>query len=128
MKSKYDIFTKEKRKISYNQKLFINTSLRQLGFKPANNGTIYLKKIIILAYEENLIVIELKKLCNMLANEIGNIKSTTIYEDIKYAVNNVNYTKARLNYEKIFNFSYDSEYFTTRNIVEEVLSVLETIK
>ena len=49
MKTKYDIFTKDKEKMSY--RAFIQAKLIELGLSPTSKGTFYLRDIITLAIE-----------------------------------------------------------------------------
>ncbi len=50
MKTEYDVFTKDKEKISY--RAFIQATLIELGLSPTSKGTYYLRDIIILLCEQ----------------------------------------------------------------------------
>ena len=59
MSSSYATCTKEKT-ISYEQRLFIKRSLRQLGLNSKMDGFIYIQKIIIYAYQNDIIFINFR--------------------------------------------------------------------
>ena len=123
MSSLYETCTKEKT-ISYEQRLFIKTSLRQLGFNPKHNGFILLQKAIIYAYKQDVITINLEKIYNYLALKT-NKSYKTIESDIRYSFYNINSKKLYNTYEKIFKISFFPEYFNLKNFIIDFLDLIE---
>ena len=124
MESSYVINTKNK-KISYEQKLFIKTSLRQLGINPKNNGFLLIQKAIILAYEKDMITINLEKIYKYLSNETESISKSGIESLIRYSFYNINTKNLSNNYQKIFGIEFSIEFFNLRNLISDFLDILE---
>lgn len=119
----YNTFTND-RKISYNQKVFLKTTLRKLGLNPSNNGSKLLFKIVLIAHTKDMVTINFEGLCRILSVE-QNLSSKTISSEIKYSINSANFKKARENYEKIFGIEFESEFFTPRNLISDLKDLLE---
>lgn len=127
MVSSYDINTKDK-KISYEQRLFIKTSLRQLGINPKNNGLLVFQQAIIYAYSKDMIVINLEEIYRYIAKKHQNKSSRTIETILRYAFYNLNSKKLSANYEKIFGLEFCSEYFSIRTLISDFLDILENME
>ena len=123
MSSLYETYTKEKT-ISYEQRLFIKTSLRQLGFNPKHNGFILLQKAIIYAYKQDMITINLEEVYKYLSHKI-NKPYKTIESDLRYSFYNINSKKLYNTYEKIFKISFFPEYFNLKNFIIDFLDLIE---
>lgn len=122
MKTKYDIFTKDKIKISY--RAFIQATLIELGLSPTSKGTYYLRDIILLAIQEdNFDDISLIDLRSKLA-KIENISSHTIKSNIDYTFRFKDTTKAQKNFESIFNIKYDEYYITAKTLTNLIISLI----
>lgn len=115
--------TKEKT-ISYEQRLFIKTSLRQLGINPKNNGFRYLQKAIIYAYKNDIISINLYDIYRYLSKKT-NTSFKTIESIITYSFSNINTKKLSTNYSKIFGIDFSFDFFNIRNLISDFLDILE---
>lgn len=127
MVSSYDINTKDK-KISYEQRLFIKTSLRQLGINPKNNGLLVFQQAIIYAYSKDMIVINLEDIYRYISKKHQNKSSRTIETILRYSFYNINSKKLSTNYEKIFGLEFYSEYFSIRTLISDFLDILENME
>lgn len=122
MIKKYDIFTKDKEKMSYHT--FIQTILIELGLSPTSKGTYYLRDIIILAIQENnfndiTLINLIKKL-----STIKNLSERTIKSNIDYAFKYKNTYKAQKNFELIFNIKYDEYFLTAKTITNLIINLI----
>ena len=122
MSSSSICYTKS-RVISYEQKLFIKRSLRQLGFNPKIKGFHFFEKAIIFAYEYDIISINL--------NEIYRYISIKTYQPIKtiqsafiYSFNNLNTKKLYTNYKNIFDIEFSIEFFNISSLIIDFLDIL----
>ena len=123
MSSSSICYTKS-RVISYEQKLFIKRSLRQLGFNPKTNGFLFFEKAIIFAYEHDIISINLYEIYRYIAQK--NSKSfKTIESAFVYTFNNLNTKKLSLNYESIFDIEFYFEHFTIKTLINDFIDYLE---
>ena len=125
MSSSYETCTKEK-VISYEQRLFIKTALRQIGINSNNNGFILFQKAIIYAYKKDMITINLEEIYKYLGKK-NSQPYKTIESIIRYSFYNVNIKKLSSNYEKIFGLEFSMEFFSIRTLIEDFIDILETI-
>lgn len=125
MSSSYETCTKEK-VISYEQRLFIKTSLRQLGINPKNNGFLIFQKAIIYAYKKNMITINLEEIYKYIGNKTSQ-PHKTIESIIRYSFYNINIKKLSANYEKIFGLEFSIDFFNIRTLISDFLDILENI-
>lgn len=114
-----------KEKISYNQKLFVKTSLRQLGFNPKNNGLLIFQEAITYAYSKDMIVINLEEIYRYIAQKHENKSPRTIETILRYAFNNINSKKLSDNYKKIFGLDFCIECFSIKTLISDFLDILE---
>ena len=122
MKTKYDVFTKDKTKISYSA--FIQSTLIELGLSPTSKGTYYLRDLILLAIQENNFNdISLRDLRYKLS-KVCNISSYTIKSNIDYAFKFKDVTKAEENFETIFNIKYDEYYITAKALTNLIINLI----
>ena len=122
MNTVYDVSTKDNGKISYCS--FIQTTLLNLGLSPSSKGTYYLRDIILLAIQEdNFEDINLKHLQNKLAKN-KNILPSTIKTNIDYSFRIKNTSKAKDNFETIFNIKYDEYYLTAKTLTNLIYSLI----
>ena len=115
----------KERKISYDQKLFIKTSLRQLGINPKNNGLLIFQEAITYAYSKDMIIINLEEIYKYLALKHINKSPRTIETILRYAFNNINSRKLLDNYPKIFGLDFCIEYFSIKTLISDFLDILE---
>lgn len=118
--------TKDK-SISYKQKLFIKTSLRQLGINPKNNGFLIFQKIIIYVYKKDMTVINLEEIYKEISKNTS-ITANSIGSTLRYSFYNINTKKLISNYEKIFGIEFDSDYFSIRNLISDFKDILENME
>ena len=124
MKTKYDVFTKDKEKISY--RAFIQTTLIELGLSPTSKGTYYLRDIITLALQEySYNDVSLVDLRQKLA-EKENTSANTIKANIDYTFKYKDISKAEKNFETIFNTKYDEYYITAKSLTNLIVSLIYT--
>lgn len=115
----------KKRKISYDQKLFIKTSLRQLGINPKNNGILIFQEAITYAYSKDMIIINLEEIYRYIAQKHENKSPRTIETILRYAFGNINSKKLSDNYSKIFGLEFCIEYFSIKTLISDFLDILE---
>lgn len=128
MASSYDKTTKDK-KISYEQRLFIKTSLRQIGINPKNNGIIVFQKAIMYAYRKDMITINLEEIYRYISkNNSTPLSTKTVETIIRYSFYNLNSKKLSSNYEKIFGIEFSMEYFSIRTLISDFLDILEDME
>ena len=110
--------------ISYSQKLFLTTSLRQIGFNPKNSGMFLIRQAIIYFYKTDIITINLEKIYKFLASK-NNLSSKGVESLIRYSFYNINTKKLITNYEKIFGIKFDFEYFNLKTLINDFIDLLE---
>ncbi len=122
MKTIYDVFTKDKEKISY--RAFIQATLIELGLSPTSKGTYYLRDIITLAIQEyhsnDISLIDLRKKLAVKENTTAN----TIKSNIDYIFKFKDTSKAEQNFETIFNIKYDEYYITAKSLTNLIVSLI----
>lgn len=123
MSSLYETCTKEKT-ISYEQRLFLKTSLRQLGFNPKHNGFVLLQKAIIYAYKQDIITINLEEIYRYLSHKT-NKPYKTIESDIRYSFYNINIKKLSQNYINIFQLEFSFEFFNLKNLILDFIDIIK---
>lgn len=122
MKTEYDIFTKDKRKISY--VAFIQSILLELGLSSTSKGTYYLRDIIVIAIQDyNLNDVNIIGLINKLA-KIKNTSAHKIKSNIDYTFKYKNTLKAEKNFETIFNIKYDEYYITPKSVTNLIINLI----
>ena len=126
MSSSYATCTKEKT-ISYEQRLFIKRSLRQLGLNSKTDGFNYIQKAIILAYEYDMITINFRDLCKYLANKRSQ-SFRTIESVSRYSIYTLNANKLANNYENIFGIEYTYSEFNICSLISDFKDILEEME
>lgn len=117
----------KERKISYNQKLFIKTSLRQLGINPKNNGLLIFQEAIAYAYSKDMIIINLEEIYRYISQKHENKSTKTIETILRYSFYNLNSKKLSKNYNKIFGLDFCIEYFSIKSFISDFIDILENI-
>ena len=110
--------------ISYEQKLFIKRSLRQLGFNPKTTGFLFFEKAIIFAYENDIILINLYEIYRYISQKTLQ-PFKTVESAFVYTFNNLNTKKLSLNYESIFEIEFSIEFFNMSSLISDFLDLLE---
>ena len=110
--------------INPKQVITIYNILRSIGLNTSHRGTKYINKAIqlIMMYDNDIVIIN--TIYKDIAKMYDNITQKQIKNDISYALNSRVEEKAEKNFEKIFNFEYDSYYFTNKTIIEEIARVV----
>lgn len=126
MKSSNVTFTKDKH-ITYKQRIFLKTALIKLGVNAKNNGLQLFINVIILAYELDMITINITKICEILALNNHHLKASGINSSLKYSFYNINTKKLIANYQNIFGLEFDAEYFSIKTFVSDFVDLLSVI-
>lgn len=125
MSSSSICYTKS-RVISYEQKLFIKRSLRQLGFNPKTKGFLFFEKAIIFAYENDIISVNLYEIYRYIAKK-NSQSFKTIESAFVYTFSNLNTKKLSLNYESIFDIEFSLDFFNMTSLIVDFVDLLEKI-
>lgn len=123
MSSSSICYTKS-RVISYEQKLFIKRSLRQLGFNPKTAGFHFFQKAIIFAYENDIISINLNEIYRYIAIKTFH-PVKTVQSSFIYSFNNLNTKKLYTNYKSIFGIEFSIEFFNITTLIIDFIDILE---
>lgn len=107
MKSEYETYTKDKVKVSY----LLYSMLFELGLNPSNKGTIYLEELIEYIILNNLYDYSYKEILQMFINE-KHYEKKNIKSNIKNALYRIDYIRAKKNFEKYLNLSFDTSYIS----------------
>ena len=126
MSSSSICYTKSK-VISYEQKLFIKKSLRQLGFNPKTKGFLFFEKAITFTYEYDIISINLYEIYRYIAYKTSQ-PFKTVESAFIYTFNNLNIKKLSLNYESIFDIEFSFEYFNISSLLIDFIDILEYLQ
>lgn len=118
------IYETENKKISYEQRILVKTSLIKLGVNPKSCGFRAMQQVILFAYKIDLIEINLEYIYRLI---VKNNKATSVEalkKLIKRTFDNINTKKLCNNYEDIFEIEFDSEYFTLNNFISDFVDLL----
>ena len=111
--------------ISPKQVITIFNILRDIGINTTHRGSKYLNKAIQLLLTENNDIIVIENVYIAIAKYYGNISAKQVKNSITYALNSRIEEKSMKNFEKIFNFEYDSYYFTNKILIEEIYRIIK---
>ena len=125
MSSSNICYTKSK-VISYEQKLFIKRSLRQLGFNPKTKGFLFFEKAIIFVYEHDIISVNLYEIYRYISQKTS-LSFKAVESAFVYAFSNLNTKKLSLNYERIFNIEFSFDFFNPSTLITDFMDILEII-
>ena len=124
MSSSSICYTKSK-VISYEQKLFIKRSLRQLGFNPKTKGFIFFEKAIIFAYEHDIISINLYEIYRYISKKTS-LSFKSVESAFIYTFSSLNTKKLSLNYESIFDIEFSIEFFNMNSLIMDFIDILDS--
>lgn len=110
--------------ISYEQKLFIKRSLRQLGFNPKTKGFLFFEKAIIFAYEYDIISINLYEIYRYISKKTSQ-PFKTIESAFIYTFSSLNTKKLSLNYESIFDIEFSFDSFSMSILISDFIDLLD---
>lgn len=111
--------------ISSKEIITIFNILRSIGLNTTHRGTKYINKAvqIIIANDSDIVIIN--NIYKDIANIYGNITPKQVKNDISYSLNSRIEEKTIKNFEKIFGFEYDNNYFTNKTIIEEISRIIK---
>lgn len=117
--------TKTNNLINSNDSISIYNILRQLGLLTTLKGTKLLNKAIQICVDANNEFIVLEDIYKKLTLYYIGLNNVQIRNAIKYAIDNRDEQKSKLNFEKIFGYEYDDYYFTNKIIIEEISRIIK---
>ena len=127
MKTEYDVSTKDK-EISCSE-IVDDILYSKLGLKPANNGTRYLRELIMYIYKKETYEYRVDKEIQLFLKEKGIDKNyKTVKSTMVYAINNARKDKLKENFYYVFKTDYDTYFVSIKNIVNSVLTLIENYK
>lgn len=103
--------------------IIIYNTMRKLGFRPNNRGTIFIIRAVELVKKQNDIII-LNDIYIELAKADNKYTPNQIRVAIQYAIEHRNEQKSITNFKSIFGYDYDEEVFTNKDLIEELARVL----
>lgn len=103
--------------------IIIYNTMRKLGFRPNNCGTIFILRAVQLAKQQDDIII-LNDIYIELAKADTKYSPSQIKIAIKYAIDHRNEQKSITNFKSIFGYDYDEEIFTNKDLIEELARIL----
>lgn len=111
----------------FNNKTYykIYNVLKLLGLKSSHNGTRMIIKCILIIHKQNNEYIPLEKVYSIVSKELKSISQKEIRYCIKYAIDNRDINKSEHNFKNIFGYDYDEYVFTNKELIEEIIRVIE---
>lgn len=110
--------------ISPKQIITIFNILRTIGLNTSHRGTKYINKAVQIVTVANNDIVVIENVYKIISNLYDNITPKQVKNDISYALNSRQEEKTIENFERIFNFKYDRDYFTNKNIIEEIARII----
>lgn len=117
-------FNNTNKKLTYNQKILVKSSLVKIGFNPSNIGVSLFKHCIYYAYTNDIININMEEIYRFLSSKT-NTPVKNIKNAIAYSFYNINMNKVSKNYEKIFGVEFDYASFSLNNIISDFIDLLD---
>lgn len=99
--------------------------LKLLGLKTSHNGTKFIIKAVLIILKQDNDFIIFKNVYSIISQELGNISQAQVKYCIKYAIDNRNEKKSITNFEKIFGYEYDQDVFTNKELIEEIVRIIQ---
>ena len=99
--------------------------LKLLGLKTSHNGTKFIIKAVLIILKQDNDFIIFENVYSIISQELGNISQAQVKYCIKYAIDNRNEKKSITNFEKIFGYEYDQDVFTNKELIEEIVRVIQ---
>ena len=124
MKTEYDVLTKDK-EISCSE-IVDDILYSKLGLKPANNGTRYLRDLILYIYKKNPYEFGVDKEIQLFLKERRiNQNYKTVKSKMIYAINNARKDKLKENFYYVFKTDYDTYFISLKNIIKAIINMVE---
>ena len=120
-----EINTQITNQITRSQMTMICNTIRSLGLSFGLTGTRLINKVIQILVIKDLEIVILEDVYKELSNYYPNIKPSQMRKQILYALQHRDYYKAKENFEKIFGFEYDEDFFTNKKIIEEIANLIK---
>lgn len=111
-------------KLSPTQILQITNTLRLLGLKSSHIGTKFINKSIQYILLNNIEFFTLEEIYSYL-HSIYNFNERTIKSNINNAITNRDVKKSKDNFQKVFNYEYDTYTFEPKTFLEEISHIVE---
>ncbi len=99
--------------------------LKLLGLKTSHNGTKFIIKAVLIILKQDNDFIIFENVYSIISQELGNISQAQVKYCIKYAIDNRNEKKSITNFEKIFGYEYDQDVFTNKELIEEIVRIIQ---
>lgn len=112
-----------KQSLSPTQILKITNILRILGLKSSHIGTKLINKSIQYIISNNIDFFTLEEIYDYL-HSIYNFNEKTIKSNINNAITNRDINKSKSNFQKVFNYEYDTCTFEPKAFLEELSQII----
>lgn len=93
--------------------------------KTSHNGTKFIIKAVLIILKQDNDFIIFENVYSIISQELGNISQAQVKYCIKYAIDNRNEKKSITNFEKIFGYEYDQDVFTNKELIEEIVRIIQ---
>lgn len=113
------------KKINPKVAILIYNILRNLGLYSNTKGTAIINKAIQIVLLNDNEFFSIDSIYNTLTNYYQNMSVMQIRDSIRYALKHRNETKCENNFETIFGFEYDEDFFTNKKIIEEIANLIK---
>ena len=113
------------KKINPKITLLIYNILRNLGLYSNTKGTTIINKAIQIVLLNDDEFFSIEDIYKSLANYYQDMSVMQIRDSIRYALKHRNEIKSENNFENIFGFKYDEDFFTNKRIVEEIVNIIK---
>jgi uncharacterized protein (DUF433 family) len=112
----------------FNNNIYFKTYniLKALGLKTSHNGTKLIIKTVLKLVKEDDECITFEDIYLIISKELGNISKEQIRYCIKYAIDKRNKNLSENNFEKIFGYEYDEYLFTNKELIEEIVRIINS--
>ena len=99
--------------------------LKLLGLKTSHNGTKFIIKAVLIILKQDNDFIIFEDVYSIISQELRNISQSQVKYCIKYAIDNRNEKKSITNFEKIFGYEYAQDVFTNKELIEEIVRIIQ---
>lgn len=113
------------KKINPRITILIYNILRNLGLYSNTKGTAIINKAIQIVLLNDNEFFSIDEIYNTLTNYYQNMSVMQIRDSIRYALKHRNEIKCENNFETIFGFEYDEDFFTNKKIIEEIANLIK---
>ena len=113
------------KKINPKITLLIYNILRNLGLYSNTKGTTIINKAIQIVILNDDEFFSIEDIYESLTNYYQDMTIMQIRDSIRYALKHRNEIKCENNFENIFGFEYDEDFFTNKRIIEEISNIIK---